>query len=147
MPTYSVNTHPPNAPIVATTAPIAGGFLVELIIYNGNRFKDHWAYFLVSHADPDTGVKMHVTGDVKNGFNFEIKRSLNFEDLDRPWKRIPLQWIDGKFIDEKAVFNDGVFKIDDVPVCAFEASAYKVKPPNKSLNAVDSQVYTEAHHT
>lgn len=76
-----------------------------------------------------------------HGFEFQIKRSQDFRVAgDLPTKRIALQWVDGVFFDEKLMFNDGVFMIDNVPVCRFEESASKVRVPGKSLNAVKDQV-------
>ncbi|KAH2768779.1 hypothetical protein KXW60_005272 [Aspergillus fumigatus] len=82
-----------------------------------------------------SNFKIHATGDVRNGFEFEIKRSSNFRTNELPpTKRIPLQWVDGQYFDEKAMSNNGEHKIDNVPVCQFEASAHKIKAPGKSLN-------------
>lgn len=56
--------------------------------------------------------------------------------------RIPLQWVDEKFFDENAMLNNGK-EIDDAPVgpvYGFEASAHKVKAPEKTLNVVDDEV-------
>ncbi|TWU71227.1 hypothetical protein ED733_001168 [Metarhizium rileyi] len=130
----------PKPPSVNFNGP-AGAFLVELLIYNGAPFKDHWAYWVRSHHEPEFGVFIHATGDVRNGFQFEIKRSHDLRVTgNRPTKKIPLQWIDGKYFNESAMFNDGVHKIDTLPVCAFEASLYNVKAPGKSLNNVDDKV-------
>ncbi|OXN24561.1 hypothetical protein CDV57_05003 [Aspergillus fumigatus] len=124
----------PEPPTVAEQGP-PGAFLVELLIYNGHPFKDHWAYWVRSHTDKDLGVKIHATGDVRNGFELEIKRSSNFRTNELPpTKRIPLQWVYGQYFDEKAMSNNGEHKIDNVPVCQFEASAHKIKAPGKSLN-------------
>ncbi|GFF36175.1 hypothetical protein IFM46972_04799 [Aspergillus udagawae] len=118
-----------------------GAFLVELLIFNGHPFKDHWAYWVRSHANKEIGVKIHATGDVRNGFEFEIKRSSNFHTTEiPPTKRIPLQWVDGQYFDEKAMFNNGVYKIDSVPLCRFEASAHKIKAPGKSLNTTSDTI-------
>ncbi|KAH1338197.1 hypothetical protein KXV55_008234 [Aspergillus fumigatus] len=104
----------PHPPTVASRGP-PGAFLVELLIYN---------------------VMIHATGDVRNGFKFEIKRSHDFRTTQNPpTKRIPLQWVDGQYFDEKAMFNNGQYKVDDVPVCRFESSVHKIKAPGKSLNA------------
>lgn len=130
----------PEPPTVAEQGP-PGAFLVELLIYNGHPFKDHWAYWVRSHTDKDLGVKIHATGDVRNGFEFEIKRSSNFRTNELPpTKRIPLQWVDGQYFDEKAMSNNGEHKIDNVPVCQFEASAHKIKAPGKSLNTTSDAV-------
>ncbi|GAB0139169.1 hypothetical protein EsDP_00007382 [Epichloe bromicola] len=132
-------TSQPKPPSVDPNGP-AGAFLVELLIYNGAPFKDNWAYWVRSHCDPEMGVLTHATGDVKNGFQLETKRNHDFRTTgNRPIKTIPLQWIDGKYFDESAMFNDGVNKIDTVLVCAFEASLHKVKAPGKSLTTVDDK--------
>ncbi|KAJ3567944.1 hypothetical protein NPX13_g6593 [Xylaria arbuscula] len=131
----AATTPAPKPPNVTPTGP-PGAFLVELLIFNGFPFKDHWAYWMSSRGNPNVGTKVHATGDVRNGFKLEAQRSLDF-DLEsyRPTTRIPLQWVDGEYFDEKAMFNNGILKFDDRPVCAFEASAYKVEAPAKSLNA------------
>ncbi|KAE8311555.1 hypothetical protein BDV41DRAFT_565695 [Aspergillus transmontanensis] len=134
----------PKPPSVASEGP-AGAYLVELLIFNGWPFKDHWAYWVRSHSHPDIGVQLHATGDVRNGFVFQIKRNYDFHDKNSecPSTRIPLQWIDGKFFDERAMMNNGVFTLDDVPICGFEASVYKVKAPEKSLNTVTETAIAE----
>ncbi|KAI1932687.1 hypothetical protein LOZ66_006813 [Ophidiomyces ophidiicola] len=130
----------PNPPVVAPTGQ-NGAFLVELLIYNGWPFKDHWAFWVRSHLHPDIGVLIHATGDVRNGFKFEIKRSHDFRATgNRPTTRVSLQWVDALHFDERAMLNAGKFKTDNVPVCGFEASAHRVKTPEKSLNAVDDKV-------
>jgi hypothetical protein len=78
---------------------------------------------------------------VRSGFKFEIKRNYNFAATSTiPTSRIPLQWIDGKFLKERALLNNGVYKADNAPVCPFEESLHKVKPPKKSLNAASQSV-------
>ncbi|KAK1671886.1 hypothetical protein BDP55DRAFT_285122 [Colletotrichum godetiae] len=106
------------------------------MIYNGSPFKDHWAYLVRSHTEDGIGVKIHATGDVRNGFKFEVKRSHDLASTpDIPNKRAPLQWVDAKHFDEGVMLNWGVEKIDERPVCGFEASAYQAKAPGKTLNA------------
>ncbi|OJJ67628.1 hypothetical protein ASPBRDRAFT_58727 [Aspergillus brasiliensis CBS 101740] len=132
-------TQPPTIP---PTGP-KNALLLELHIFNGHPFKDHWAYWISSPTDPLIGVKVHATGDVRNGFIFEIKRSHDLRTSpDVPTKRIPLQWVDGRYLDQKAMFNTGVEKIDHVPVCGFEEVLYKVKVPGKSLNSVTTTTTT-----
>lgn len=115
--------------------------MIELAVYNGHPFKDHWAYFVRSHTDPEIGVKVHATGDVRNGFQLESKRSHDLRDtVDIPSKRIPLQWVDGKYFDSRKMFNDGVPVIESKPVCGFEDSVYKIPAPGKSMNTVDDAV-------
>ncbi|KAI2078873.1 hypothetical protein LOZ36_006791 [Ophidiomyces ophidiicola] len=133
------STLPPASkpPVVASKGP-AGAFLVQLLIYNGLSFKDHWAFWVCSHTHSDCGVLIHATGHVKNGFKFEVKHGYDFRVTGNiPTKRIALQWVDAQYFDEKAMFNNGNFKINNGPVCGFEASAYKVKAPGKTLNAAN----------
>jgi hypothetical protein len=131
-------SHP--KPVVRLTGP-AGAFLVELLIWNGSPFKDHWAYFVQSHADPHIGVKIHATGSVRSGFEFEIKRSENLQATDDiPSTRVPLQWVGAEYFDEKAMLNDGKYEIDNTPVCPFESSVHQIEAPRKSLNTVSDGV-------
>jgi hypothetical protein len=131
-------SHP--KPAVSLKGP-TGAFLVELLIWNGSPFKDHWAYFVQSHADPHVGVKIHATGNVRSGFEFEIKRSENLQTTDDiPSTRVPLQWVDAEYFDEKAMLNNGKYEVDHSPVCPFESSVYQIKAPGKSLNTVSHGV-------
>lgn len=78
---------------------------------------------------------------MRNGFRFAIKRSHDFRATGTiPTKRIPLQWVGKEFFDERAMFNSGKYKVDQKPVCYFEACAHKVKVPEKTLRAVDDKV-------
>lgn len=124
----------PKPLVVAPKGP-TGAFMVELLIYNGSPFNDHWAYWVRSQANRDIGVMIDAIGNVREGFS--IRRSHSFEP---PTKKIPLQWVDGKHFDEKAMLNHGKQKIDNALVCGFETSVYKVKAPGKSLNAVNDGV-------
>lgn len=129
-----------NSPLVVPNGPV-GAFMVELLIFNGSPFKDHWRYWVRCHTNPDIGVELHATGDVRNGFEFEIKRSYDLKKTcNQPTTSIPLQWVDAKYFDKKAMLNDGVQKFDNVPVCDFERSAHKVKVPDKSLNSASNAV-------
>ncbi|CAH0016838.1 unnamed protein product [Clonostachys rhizophaga] len=130
----------PKPPPVPQSGP-DGAYLIELAVYNGYPFKDHWAYFVRSHTDPEIGVKIHATGDVRNGFQLESKRSHDLRDtVDIPSKRIPLQWVDGKYFDSRKMFNGGVPVIESKPVCGFEDSVYKIPAPRKSMNTIDDVV-------
>ncbi|GKZ32317.1 hypothetical protein AbraIFM66950_001633 [Aspergillus brasiliensis] len=139
--------NPQPTPAQPPTIPPPGpknALLLELHIFNGHPFKDHWAYWISSPTDPLIGVKIHATGDVRNGFIFEIKRSHDLRTSpDVPTKRIPLQWVDGRYLDQEAMFNNGVEKIDNVPVCGLEEVLSKVEVPGKSLNSVTTTTNRE----
>ena len=103
----------PRPPIVTTTAP-PGSFMVELLIYNDTprTFKDHWTYWVRSRTNADIGVQIHAAGDVQQGFELEIIRSHDLRAAadstnKYPKKRVPLQWVDGRFFDEKRMLNEG----------------------------------------
>ncbi|GKZ25585.1 hypothetical protein AbraIFM66951_001357 [Aspergillus brasiliensis] len=145
-PSPAPNPSPTQAqpPTIPPTGP-KNALLLELHIFNGHPFKDHWAYWISSATDPLIGVKIHATGDVRNGFIFEIKRSHDLRTSpDVPTKRIPLQWVDGRYLDQEAMWNGGVEKIDNVPVCRFEEVLFKVKVPGKSLNSVVTTTTTSS---
>lgn len=115
-------TTSPQPPAVTAIGP-PGTFKIELLIFNGYPYMDHWAYWVGSHSNPDIGVLIHAVGDVRNGFSFQIKRSHNFEITRTfPTKRISLQWVDGKHFSEQAMLNNGVLQTDNRPVCAFDTS-------------------------
>jgi hypothetical protein len=116
-------------------------FMVELlIIYNPYPKKNHWAFFVQSHMDPDIGAVIHATGSTKSGFKFEVKRYYDFKQGNGEGKRIPLQLIDGANINEKAMLNNKKYKLDSIPVCKFEMSVCKVAPPKKDQHIVNSSV-------
>lgn len=122
----------PQPPVVAAEGP-PGSHLVELLVYNGSPFKDHWALFVQSKSSPSVGVVIHATGDVRNGFQFEIKRAYDVTRTSRRPTRIPLQWVNGEYFNQQAMLNGGVPKFDTSPTCAFEAQLKKVEAPGKSL--------------
>ncbi|KAG8411195.1 hypothetical protein J3459_016541 [Metarhizium acridum] len=56
----------------------AGAFILELVVHNSSPFKDHWAYWVSAKKNHCLGLLLHATGDVRNGFKFEIKRNYDF---------------------------------------------------------------------
>ncbi|KAF5617825.1 uncharacterized protein FTJAE_12484 [Fusarium tjaetaba] len=118
----------PQAPVVPESSS-AGGLLLELIKHNGAPFNDHWAYFVRSSSSPSVGIVYEATGDVRNGFQRQIRRNHDLNS-DPPSTRIPLQWIDATFVNEELMLHAQ----EPIPVCTFEESLYKVKVPEKTLN-------------
>lgn len=128
---------PPNIPSEGPN----GSLLLELFVYNGSPFSDHWAFFVRSSAKRSVGVRYHATGDVLNGFEFQIERSHDYEDSENvPTAKIPLQWIEEGCFDEEAMLNGGVNVIDTKPVCLFEATVHEVEAPGKSLGSASHLV-------
>jgi hypothetical protein len=116
--------------------------LLELLVYNGAPFNDHWAYLLRSSHDSNIGVYIDAQGDVRNGFDLQVKRQHDVsQESPQPSSRIPLQWIEGRFANEQTipVGEDGTgYQLK--PISEFERSVLKVKAPTKTLNAVAQTV-------
>ncbi|KAF7923482.1 uncharacterized protein EAE97_010920 [Botrytis byssoidea] len=115
-------------------------FLIELLIYNGHPYKDHWAFFIRSPSHTSIGVRLHATGDVRNGFRFEIQQEHNlYTTEDIPTKRIPLQWVRGwETLDTEGCGVDA--DMYRRTVCAFEKSVRKAEVPGKTLNSVRDEI-------
>ncbi|KAL4787338.1 hypothetical protein BJX76DRAFT_354286 [Aspergillus varians] len=136
------NTTPPPSPPVPPTG-ASGSSLVNLLIYNGHPFNDHWAYFVQSCTCKSIGVKIHATGSVRTGFLFEVKRRHDLRNTaDVPTQVVPLQWVSGMFFDEGAMLGsehgvgeEGV--VDTEAVCGFERALKSVGVPGKSLRGVE----------
>lgn len=103
-------------------------FLVTLLIY-----PNHWAYYIPSPAHPSLGILLHVTGDTRTGFKLAIQRSYDLslpENQNPPTTyRIPLQWVDGWWLDEEKMLNNGAGVRDCEPACAFERVVGRVEMP------------------
>ncbi|KAF5547043.1 hypothetical protein FPHYL_10335 [Fusarium phyllophilum] len=118
----------PQAPVVPESC-AAGGLLLELIKHNGAPFNDHWAYFVRSSSSSSVGIVYEAIGDVRNGFQRQIRRNLDLNS-DPPSARIPLHLIDAAFVNEESMLHEQ----EPIPVCTFEESLHKVKVPEKTLN-------------
>jgi hypothetical protein len=131
----------PAPPVIDGNGP-AGALLLELLVYNGAPFNDHWAYFLRSSSNSNIGVYMDAQGDVRNGFDLQVKRQHDVsQESPQPSSQIPLQWIEGRFANEHTIPDgeDGTgYQLK--PMSNFERSILKVKAPTKTLNAVAQTV-------
>ncbi|GAB1315259.1 hypothetical protein MFIFM68171_05469 [Madurella fahalii] len=107
--------------------------LVELLIYNGWPFADHWEYFVAgSHAsNPDVGTVIQAAGNVRDGFWLEIKRGCDLSVAEnRVDSRIGLGWVGEEY------FHAVEGEDPKGPVCGFERVLFKVPAPERSLRAV-----------
>ncbi|KAF5664353.1 hypothetical protein FHETE_7110 [Fusarium heterosporum] len=129
-------------PPIVTGDVFTGGLLLELLVYNGAPFNDHWAYFIQSDFNSDVGVYIDAQGDVRNGFKLQIKRGHNItEETPRPSVRIPLQWVESQFLNKTAMFDtQNNTSVDTMLVCDFERSVFMVPAPTKTLNTVARSV-------
>ncbi|KAJ5219931.1 hypothetical protein N7468_009135 [Penicillium chermesinum] len=122
--------HRPHPPAITADRP-PGALLVTLLTFNGSLgVLDSFEF------EPEPGIVIHAKGDVRNGFQLEIKRNHNLlEDDPRPSKQIPLQWVGESWINEPAMLNHGIVKIDSAPCCPLEDSLFKIPAPEKTLRA------------
>lgn len=112
-----------------------GALLLSLAIFNGRPFKDHWAYVVRRSNTDQKGIMIHAQGDVRNGFQFEIKRNIDFERTSRRPQLVDLCWVDGAHFDQ-AMWNRGVYvtELPGRPRCNFETVLASVPAPGPSLN-------------
>ncbi|KXX79507.1 hypothetical protein MMYC01_205212 [Madurella mycetomatis] len=107
--------------------------LVELLIYNGWPFADHWEYFVANScaSHPDVGTVIQAAGNVRDGFWLEIKRGWDLSVAEnRVDTRIGLGWVGEEYF--QAEEGDD----ETGPVCEFERALFKVPAPEKSLRVV-----------
>ncbi|KAF3221460.1 hypothetical protein TWF192_008649 [Orbilia oligospora] len=55
---------------------------ISLITYNGGLFKDHWSLFIPTIGE-DIGYRLHATGDLRTGFEFELRERYDLENTNR----------------------------------------------------------------
>ncbi|KAF3183880.1 hypothetical protein TWF788_005352 [Orbilia oligospora] len=55
---------------------------ISLITYNGGLFKDHWSLFIPTIGE-DIGYRLHATGDLRTGFEFELIKRYDLENTNR----------------------------------------------------------------
>jgi hypothetical protein len=125
---------------VAASGP-SGSLLVSLAIFNGHPFKDHWAYFVRKTKTDLKGIMLHAQGDVVNGFTFEIKRNIDFNQTSRRPRLVDLAWVASAQFNS-AMWNNNVYKVEKpgVPICPFEVTAHSAPVPAATLNAVSESV-------
>ncbi|KAF3483798.1 uncharacterized protein GIQ15_03122 [Arthroderma uncinatum] len=108
---------------------------ILLIVYNRSLFKAHWAIYIPSLADPGIGKKIHVQGDVLNGFTLQFMRNycLNSEPLTH--QEVPI----GRVADEFVVDGPGGDEVPDVtPTDRIEEVALSVAAPGPSMNSASN---------
>ncbi|KAH6646802.1 hypothetical protein BKA67DRAFT_684197 [Truncatella angustata] len=106
-------------------------------MWSGAPYKDHWAYWVRSHVNSAEGVLIHAAGDVMNGFRSEFKRHHDFRITGNPPdEEIPLQLVESRISTRKPC-QRWTIQAGLLTSLRIEASAYKMKAPEKSLNAAN----------
>ena len=106
-------------------------------------FKNHWALFVPrsgSYATGDLiGTVIHATGDLRNGFAFQVKRNWSQAEDDTPYRVFAL----GEVTDASIVIDPDV-PIFDATQCVLDPEArtpleralLRTAAPGPSLNKV-----------
>jgi hypothetical protein len=133
----SASTSKPTPPHlnIPPTPPTPNARLVSLLIYNGWPFADHWEYFIASspsNANPaDIGTVITAAGNVRVGFNLEIKRGWDLgAEGNKPDGRVGLGWVGGQYFEGH---DDG----KGLPGCEFERAVFRCPAPGKTLRSVE----------
>lgn len=119
---------------------------VFLLCYESATFKAHWALF-APHAQSKTcktGRKLHVTGNVQQGFHQEIIRNYDLSlTRTKPLTPIEIGLVSTRHLVDIA--EDFHFARDTTARDAFEQLVLSVPAPNQSLNRVSDNPVSTKH--
>ncbi|KAI1803740.1 hypothetical protein F4811DRAFT_523384 [Daldinia bambusicola] len=110
---------------------------VFLMYYPSATFKSHWAFLVPLAGDKRcrTGRKIHVIGNVSEGFNHEIIRNYDlFQTYTKPETPIEIGSVPTRYLVEVA--EDLVYAVDTTARDPFEELVLSIPAPSKSLNRV-----------
>ncbi|KAF2434037.1 hypothetical protein EJ08DRAFT_668629 [Tothia fuscella] len=99
---------------------------IYLIVYNSRLLPAHWSLWVPTREDVSKGKRVHVKGDVANGFELALERNYSLEDESRACQLIQLAQVDEKNVVDIA--HDGIEEI-----------ALSIAPPGPSLIAPSNQ--------
>jgi len=106
---------------------------IILVRYPAAPFKDHWAIFIPSTADPNFGTLIQVEGDVKNGFTHNIRRNYNTKATRRSIRQTVLAKVADKHV--HATPSSGAqVRNDTNPRDDIERVALTIPAPGPSMN-------------
>ncbi|RJE22376.1 hypothetical protein PHISCL_05279 [Aspergillus sclerotialis] len=91
----------------------------------------HFAIFVPSASDSDTGTLIHVFGAPMVGYKLEFKRNYPIAMIREPYTRHQIGQIDTQYI---ADTSDSVQRDDSIPRGIIELVASQVPPPRISQN-------------
>lgn len=111
---------------------------VYMIVYDSPMFKAHWTYFIFQENSETTGTAVHVVGDVRNGFQHQIKRNYNHSLSNARHRVINIGHVHSSHFSD--VTGDGSFYIDTVARNSFEQALLSVPAPGPSMNPASGPV-------
>jgi len=71
---------------------------------------------------------------MRHGFEFQAKQNFDLKMTVNLPEQIRLAWIDGKYINERAMLNDGKYQKHNIPVTEFERILCAADPPGPIAN-------------
>ncbi|KAF3391177.1 hypothetical protein DPV78_010916 [Talaromyces pinophilus] len=110
---------------------------IFLIIYKSPLFPAHWSLWIPSVANPNIGKRIHVTGDVKSGFEHEFVRNYDLRSETRTHVVILMGEVEDKYVaddDEDLRREEWVEERDKSPRDQMEEVAIKIPAPGPSMN-------------
>ncbi|KAF2235793.1 hypothetical protein EV356DRAFT_499450 [Viridothelium virens] len=108
--------------------------VINLFIYSSRPFKARWALWIPSRKNQNVGKALYTTGDVRTGFQNEIKRNYHLTDEPRTFRIIVVADVDEGFVVDTDGGDSQVLVIDTIPVDFLERVASEVPVPGPSMN-------------
>lgn len=106
---------------------------IYLIVYHSPLFPAHWALWIPSANNSQIGKKLHVFGDVANGFEHEFQRNYNPFNDQLKHSLVLLAEVEEKNVVD--VPGDGSQTSDKNAMDDIERVALATLAPSKSLKA------------
>ncbi|KAI0111285.1 hypothetical protein GGR51DRAFT_72408 [Nemania sp. FL0031] len=104
---------------------------ISLIIYKSPFFPAHWAMWVPSEANQDIGKRIHIEGDVANGFKLSFNRNYNIKEDSRKKEVLRLAEVGADLIADTP--GNGLDSVDTESKDEVERVAADVPPPGPSL--------------
>lgn len=111
---------------------------VYLIVYNSPLFAAHWSLFIPQLGSDTLGKLIHVTGDVREGFQHQFKRNYDLSETTHGYQRIALPSVAANHIVD--VRGNGQRSSDTTPHDDLERIALEVPAPGPSLRSATAGV-------
>ncbi|KAM5494888.1 hypothetical protein MaudMau93_000186 [Microsporum audouinii] len=105
---------------------------IALIAFrNAATQRAHFAIFIPSATDQDTGTLIHVVGAPMAGYQLAFKRNYSIVSTNQQYTRHEIGQIDSRYIVDAA---DDLRVIDSTPKGAVEIAASQIRPPGINEN-------------
>lgn len=108
---------------------------ILLVIYNRSLFKAHWAIYIPSLADRGVGKKIHVHGDVLNGFTLQFLRNYALRSETLAHQEVLIHQVEDEFVLDG---SGGEEHAGITPSDRIEEVALSVAAPGPSMNSASA---------